>query len=142
MRPLILLLALTAAGCSRPSGATGGSAPDGHACEPLSSIGPDLCPPTWAEVAADQARFCRTEVAANPGFGSLVSTETCRGYLRYARYHFDGGPSYCLYDPATGALRGYHAVSSKSFSYEISCGVPEADFDDKDCGGTACPGTP
>jgi hypothetical protein len=105
------------------------------ACVPLASVSATDCPQDWMAALADQAAFCMRQA---PGFDAFISTGSCRGLLRYTRHLFDGGPRYCVYDPNSFALRGYHAVDAKAGLETITCGATSADFDDTGCTGASC----
>jgi hypothetical protein len=121
-----------------PGGADAASGTDAPSCLPLASIGADTCPPTWSAAMAARSAFCAKE-GQQPDFDAFLSNQACRGYLRYSRYLFDGGPRDCIYDPTTLALRGYLASDPKAQFSAITCGSATADFDDRDCPGIQCP---
>ncbi len=136
---LALLVVVAACGACQQAGGKSERGPGAaaHECLPLASIGPDKCPPTWTDALADKSRFCAE--SHGPGFDAFTSKAACRGALRYTRHLFDGGPRFCIYDPATLALRGHRAVDPKVLSEQISCGVSAADFGDDRCDGESCP---
>jgi hypothetical protein len=98
-----------------------------------------LCPATWAEVAPAHVAFCAEN--DKDGFGLFTatrSTSACRGYLRYTLHLFDGGPRYCLYDPATGKLRGYRAFDGKAMYMATTCGSSPGDYVEEGCAAVNC----
>jgi hypothetical protein len=150
----LLVSVVVAVGCGsskEPSSARsvsdrGDSSPAGGAadarntspCIPLADVTPEECPATWPGAQAAKASFC-IDQRRFPMFDTFLSTDACRGFLRYTRYLFDAGPRYCLYDPMTLALRGYRASDGKALYEAMTCGSASSDFGDKDCAGTACP---
>jgi hypothetical protein len=127
----------------RPGSSDGGVASDGGACLPLSSVDTRSCPRTWTDALDAHTAFCAKEWRAGGGlFTADVSATTCRGFLRYTRHLFDGGPRTCLYDPTTLALRGYHAFDGKAMYQAMTCGSSREDFDDKGCQLVSCSDLP
>jgi len=130
-----------AAGASEGAGnqdAAPSSTPDQPgACQPLADIPQNDCPATWPGATAAAATFCAEE--AGSLFGAFVSTDACRGLLRYTRHLFDGGPRFCLYDPGSHALVGYRLSDPKGFQFAVSCGPAESVQNDRDCLGVHCP---
>jgi hypothetical protein len=116
--------------------------PAGPACAPLARF-TEECPAEWTGAQADKGAFCAERAKAG-GHGprsevnAFVSTDACRGWLRYTKHLFDAGPRYCLYDPKTQKLAGYRAYDGKAGSEAWSCGVDKGAYDDTDCSGPSC----
>jgi hypothetical protein len=105
------------------------------ACVPLSDPCGG-CPATWAAAIEDNTQFCAAH--ADGLFSAFVSTEACRGRLRYTQHVFDGGPRYCQYDPISERLTGFAHFDGKALYEAWSCDTPKEDFDDRDCPGLTC----
>jgi hypothetical protein len=87
---------------------------------------------------ADRDQFCMVNAGSPLGYDAVISTAPCRGSLRYTLFLFDAGPRYCVYDPISLALRGYHAHDGKAGFDAITCGSTPADYDIAACAGTSC----
>jgi hypothetical protein len=133
--PLFWLILTLAAACSSTASSSTDASRASTGCVPLASVAAS-CPPDWAAAMAAHGAFCAKEA---PLFEAFLSKAPCRGRLHYTRYLFDGGPRYCVYDPATKKLSGYAAFDGKAMFRQVSCGVDEADFSDVGCDGEGCP---
>jgi hypothetical protein len=122
-----LLVTFAACGQSKVSAPT--------TCVPLEAVASE-CPPDWNAAKAAKDAFC---AKAAPFFDAFFSTARCHDKLHYTRYLFDGGPRYCVYDPATLKLVAYGAFDGKAMFERFSCGLDRADFDDQGCAGDGCP---
>lgn len=110
----------------------------GRACLPLTSVF-NPCPADWSAALADKATFCKSPTSLPyPLFDAFLSTNSCRGLLRYTKHLFDGGPRFCIYDPTSLALVGYYIVDGKALFEAISCGSTKTDFADTACVGSTC----
>lgn len=147
---LVPVVALTAAcvasGPASPSasadgptgtGAASAAAHDAGACLPVAELPSSGCPADWAATAAAHATFCATETQSGL-FSASRTSEACRGWLRYTKHLFDGGPRYCLYDPSTGKLAAYGAFDGKAMYEKWTCGFAADDFRDDGCAGVSC----
>jgi hypothetical protein len=115
-----------------------GSGADAPACKPLAAVQPTTCPATWEGASAAHAAFCAREWSSVGLFDATLTTTACRGFLRWTRHLFDGGPRYCLYDPTTRALVGYRAFDGKAHFEETTCGSSIGDYDGEGCTRTSC----
>jgi hypothetical protein len=131
MRRLVPCLAvlITAAACSQPKESS-------STCVPLATVAAE-CPPDWNAAKVAKDAFCAQQM---PEFDAFFSTARCHDRLHFTRYLFDGGPRYCVYDPATLKLTGYGAFDGKAMFEQLSCGTDRAAFDEQGCAGEMCPG--
>jgi hypothetical protein len=130
---LSALLAIGAMSASCVPGASSSSSEPG--CVALDTVAQN-CPRNWGSVPDEMATFC---VKNAPFFEAFRSKGVCRGWLRYTRHLFDGGPRFCLYDPVTLALVGWGAFDGKANFEQFSCGIKRDDFfDDQGCEATGC----
>jgi hypothetical protein len=127
------LLLLAAAGCSKEKATSSSTT-----CVPLAAVAPE-CPPDWNAALTARDAFCARN---DPFFDTFFSSAPCHDGLHYTRYLFDGGPRYCVYDPATLKLTGYGAFDGKAMFQQFSCGTERAAFDDQGCAGEGCPVPP
>ncbi|MDP8999664.1 MAG: hypothetical protein M3O46_06090 [Myxococcota bacterium] len=109
----------------------------GNACLPLTSqFNP--CPADWNAALADKATFCKSSPLPYPMFDAFISLGPCRGFLRYTKHLWDGGPRDCIYHPSSLMLSGYDIVDGKAMFVAHSCGTIETDFVDSACAGSTC----
>lgn len=129
----VLALAVLALHCG---GSTPAESSPSDKCVPLDKVRAD-CPANWDAALAASQTFC-SERRDKESFDAFVSTDACRGALRYTRHLFDGGPRYCFYDPTSKALVAAAAFDGKALYEAWSCGRPRSDFDDSGCPGAPC----